>query len=39
VGRGLIAFAAGWWARRSIGHAQRVQRSDHRPGPAEADAR
>jgi dTMP kinase len=37
-GGGLIAFAAGWWARHSIGHAQRMQRPDRRRGPAEAGA-
>jgi dTMP kinase len=37
-GGGLITFAAGWFARRSIGHAQRMQRSGRPGGPAGADA-
>ena len=37
-GGGLIALAAGWWARHSIGHAQRVQRPRRRRGPAGAGA-
>ena len=37
-GGGLIAFAAGWWARYSIGHAQRMQRPRRRRGPAQASA-
>ena len=37
-GGGLVAFAAGWWARYSIGHAQRMQRSDRSRGPAGAGA-
>ena len=37
-GGGLVAFVAGWWARHSIGHAQRVQRPPRRRGPAGAGA-
>jgi dTMP kinase len=37
-GGGLITVAAGWWARYSIGHAQAVQRSRRRRGPAGAGA-
>ena len=37
-GGGLITFAAGWWARRSIGHARRMQRANPQPGPAGAGA-
>jgi hypothetical protein len=37
-GRRLIAFVAGWWARYSIGHAQRMQRRDRGRGPAGAGA-
>lgn len=37
-GGGLITLAAGWWARYSIGHARRMQRTGMTPGPAGAGA-
>jgi dTMP kinase len=36
-GGGLITLAAGWWARRSIGHAHRMQPTERRD-PAGASA-